>query len=264
MILDRHEIINDAVGIKKFTISYCPLTGTGICWNRIINGSETTFGVSGLLYNTNLVPFDRKTNSNWSQIRLECVNGELIGEPAETYMVLETTYGTWKTMYPLSLVETLNTGHNRNYGDYPYGDYRTNHSSLIFPISNEDNRLQRKDRVHGLLVNGIAKAYSLKKFSNKIEVFEDLFQGKDLLIVGSKKKDFIVSFELDKNPGNNLTFSAVQDELPIVVEDNNGNKYDVFGKIVEGPDIGSRLKTTKSFMGYWFAWATFYPGIELY
>ena len=79
-ILDWHEIINDVVGEQPLAITYCPLTGTGIGWNRVISGNTTTFGVSGLLFNTNLIPYDRSTDSNWSQMKLECVNGQLIGE----------------------------------------------------------------------------------------------------------------------------------------------------------------------------------------
>ena len=84
-ILDWHEIINDRVGGQAIAVTYCPLTGTGIGWGSILNGEETTFGVSGLLYNSNLIPYDRKSGSNWSQIRLECVNGPLIGVDAQLY-----------------------------------------------------------------------------------------------------------------------------------------------------------------------------------
>src|SRR3990172_4124896 len=73
-ILDWHEIINDDISGTKFTLTYCPLTGSGIAWNRVINGKETTFGVSGLLYNSNLIPYDRASNSNWSQMKMLSVN----------------------------------------------------------------------------------------------------------------------------------------------------------------------------------------------
>ena len=85
-------------------ITYCPLTGTGIGWNRVISGNTTTFGVSGLLFNTNLIPYDRSTDSNWSQMKLECVNGQLLGETIPTFHVVETTWKTWKTMYPNTMV----------------------------------------------------------------------------------------------------------------------------------------------------------------
>ena len=89
-----------AVNDKAVAITYCPLTGTAIGWKGEVNGQETTFGVSGLLYNTNLIPYDRATDSNWSQMLLESVNGELINTPIETFQVIETTWGTWKEVVP--------------------------------------------------------------------------------------------------------------------------------------------------------------------
>mgnify|MGYP002624136662 FL=1 len=74
-VLDWHEIVNDQINDKKVAITYCPLTGTGICWNREIDGMQTTFGVSGWLYRSNLIAFDRATDSYWSQMRMDCING---------------------------------------------------------------------------------------------------------------------------------------------------------------------------------------------
>lgn len=73
-----HEVVNDDVNDLKVAITYCPLTGTAIGWDRQLNKNViTTFGVSGFLFNTNLMPYNRRTNSLWSQQRLECVNGPL-------------------------------------------------------------------------------------------------------------------------------------------------------------------------------------------
>ncbi|HHH49598.1 MAG TPA: DUF3179 domain-containing protein, partial [Saprospiraceae bacterium] len=97
-ILDWHEIVNDSNGTQNTTITYCPLTGTGIAWNREFNGKVTTFGVSGLLYNSNLIPYDRATDSNWSQMLLKGVNGQMINTKVKTSSVFETTWATWKKM----------------------------------------------------------------------------------------------------------------------------------------------------------------------
>ena len=114
-ILDWHEIINDKIGANALALTYCPLTGSAVAWNRIINGTETTFGVSGLLYNTNLIPYDRLTQSNWSQMKLQCVNGELIGQTPQLFNIVETTWKTWKELYPNTLVVSTNTGFSRPY-----------------------------------------------------------------------------------------------------------------------------------------------------
>ncbi|MEM9985752.1 MAG: DUF3179 domain-containing protein [Bacteroidota bacterium] len=164
-ILDWHEIVNDLLDDEVYvSINYCPLTGTASAWNRVINNEVTTFGVSGKLYSTNLMPYDRETDSYWSQMRFDCVNGSLIGEEAETYMIVETTWTTWRTMFPDSKILTPQTGFNRDYTRYPYGDYLTNDDFLIFPLEYDDTRLGRKDRVHGVIINGRAKVYPLNLF----------------------------------------------------------------------------------------------------
>lgn len=112
-ILDWHEIINDQTPNHAPAVIYCPLTVTGIVWSREIDGNKTTFGVSGLLYNSNIIPYDRASDSNWSQLLLQSVNGELSGHKAETYNLIETTWNTWKEMYPSTRIVSDNTGHNR-------------------------------------------------------------------------------------------------------------------------------------------------------
>jgi len=162
-ILDWHEIINDNSGDESYSITYCPLTGTGIGWNRNFNNQVNLFGVSGLLYNTNLLPYDRNTDSYWSQIRMECVYGDLKGEKIKTYPVVEMNWRTWKTMFPDSKVVSRDTGHSRNYGNYPYGSYKTN-NSLIFPVDIVDQRLSKKEIVHGIVINDKAKVYRFSDF----------------------------------------------------------------------------------------------------
>ncbi|MEO0897516.1 MAG: DUF3179 domain-containing protein [Bacteroidota bacterium] len=165
-ILDWHEIVNDDVDDQVFTsITYCPLTGTASAWNREIGGKVTTFGVSGLLYNTNLMPYDRETDSYWSQMRFDCVNGSSIGQEIEVQMIVETSWNTWLNLYPNSIVLTPETGFNRNYQQYPYGDYRTNDNNIIFPLEYDDQRLPRKERVHAVILDGVAKAYPLPIFN---------------------------------------------------------------------------------------------------
>ena len=163
-ILDWHEIINDNIGDVSVAVTYCPLTGTGIGWDRRINGTETTFGVSGLLYNTNLIPYDRATDSNWSQILNESVNGSLQGEKADLIYLFETDFKTWKTMYPDSKVVSVFTGFSRTYGITPYGDYATNNDFFLFPVD-KDPRLPLKQRVLAIVDESNAKAYTFDSFS---------------------------------------------------------------------------------------------------
>lgn len=262
-ILDWHEIINDEIGAFQFSLTYCPLTGSGISWNRRINGTATTFGVSGLLYNTNLIPYDRATNSNWSQMKLQCVNGPLIGTQIEVFPIVETTWRTWKRMYPQTLVVSSNTGYSRPYGSYPYGDYRTS-NTLLFPISNRDNRLPLKERVHGVIAGGRAKVYRISQFADTVTTINDHVDGVPIVVVGSAAENFAASFERRLPDGTELSFAPVTNRLPIVMIDNEGTVWDVFGVGVSGPRAGTTLRPGRAFTAYWFAWATFFPGVEIY
>ncbi len=251
-ILDWHEIVNDNIGDVSLAVTYCPLTGTGIGWNRFINGKETTFGVSGLLYQTNLVPFDRATLSNWSQILNESVNGNLIGKKADLIALVETDWKTWRTMYPNTKIVGLNTGFNRTYGVYPYVTYRTDNDFFLFPTP-KDDRLPSKERVYAIISNDRAKAYRFSDF-NGANTIRDTFGGKSYLVVGNA--NFILAFEL--SPGQQaLNFEyAFNGTTEVVVSDNNGNAYNVFGELTTG--TGNGLKPASGFMAYWFSVPAFY------
>ncbi len=263
-ILDWHEIINDNVNGSDLAINYCPLTGTGMAWNRKLTDTNSTFGVSGLLYNSNLILYDRESNSNWSQMRLECVNGSLIGNKAIIQHVIETSWSTWKKMYPNTQVVSSSTGHNRNYTTYPYGDYNINNSKFIFPVSSTDSRLPNKERVHGIIIDGQAKVYRFSNFTDSISIINDVIKDQEVIITGSVSKNMITSFYRKLPDGSSLTFNTVQDSLPVILKDNEGNRWDVFGVAVSGPRSGEKLTHTNSLMGYWFAWAAFYPSVLLY
>lgn len=271
-ILDWHEIINDRIGDKSIALVHCPLTGTGMCWNREIGGEVTEFGVSGLLFRNNLIAYDRNSDSLWPQMQLRSAQGELKGQNIETFQVIETTWATWKTLYPESLVHTRNTGFNRNYGGYTYGqNYLVDHNFILFPITNRDDRLRNKVRVHGIIdsdtgdFNADVKVYEINKFGNGINIIEDHVGDNDYLIVGSSEFNFAAAFLLDPvNSSSALQFEAVQDQLPVVMQDNDGNLWDIFGYAVEGPREGEQLTSARSYNGYWFAWADFFPDLDIY
>ncbi len=260
-ILDWHEIINIRFSRSIFAITYCPLTGTGIGWPQKIDNIETEYGVSGLLYNNNLIAFDRATNSNWSQISLKAVNGPLIGTEMPTFQLVETNWSTWKAMYPETLIVSTDTGWDRPYGVYPYGDFRTNHNNLFFPLSIDDPRLERKERVHGVLMDGKAKVFRFGSFDVNNSLIMDTFQGQDIVVVGNRS-DFMVSFLATLPDGSKPNLFAIN-EGRVIIADDQGNKWDIFGFPVSGP-LQIRLESTQSFMGYWFAWGAFYPAPEIY
>ena len=258
-ILDQHEIANDLINDEHVAITYCPLTGTGIGWDREINGENTTFGVSGLLYNSNLIPYDRKTQSNWSQMKLESVNGDVKGQQIKTHQLIETTWETWKTMFPNSLVMNTNTSFSRNYGRYPYGDYKTS-SATLFPVSTSNDSYHQKARVLGVIVDNNVRVYPFPEIPDTTVVIQEEINGVKTVVVANSKTNFATVFESVKD-NVSLTFTAVQNNLPIVMKDNEGNFWDIFGKATSGPRLGQRLNTNAfdAYIGYWFAWVAFYP-----
>jgi len=259
-ILDKHEIVNDRIDNKPIALTYCPLTGTGIGWNRIINDQETTFGVSGLLYNSNLMPYDRLTNSTWSQQRLDCVNGSNIGQRAELYNFIETDWSTWLAAYPESQVLNTDTGFDRDYQVYPYNDYRTNHDNIIFPVLNIDNRLPAKERVLGVLVSGKLIAFPFQASSSSFELIQHEFNNKKLLVARNTSRNYIVAFI---NRNLNETYTVLPDiEFPFIIQDGSGTKFDILG--FSNDESNKQLTLADQFMGYWFSWGAFYPDLDLY
>ena len=262
-VLDYHEIVNDEIGSDQFAVTYCPLTGTAIGWDRVINGRATTFGVSGLLYNSNLIPYDRATDSNWSQMRLDCVNGELINTNIDTYPLIETDWLTWQKFFPDSKVITTNTGFSRNYGQYPYGGYKDS-ERLIFDVSPMDDRLSAKERVLGVIVNDVAKVYRFDTFSSDpVVIVEDEFEGQQYIVVGSKRDNYMVAYR-NTIDGQLLQFTPIQNNRHMLMEDNEGNQWNIFGEAISGPRQGQQLEAMVNYIGYWFSLGAFYPGAEIF
>jgi hypothetical protein len=144
-VLAQHEIANDTVGGKNIAVTYCPLTGTAMGFER----GGTTFGVSGDLLNSNLVMYDRATDTRYPQVLGAGVEGELRGGSLVPFGVTWTTWGRWRDEHPDSRVLSRDTGYVRNYDDDPYGGYNPktgyySSDSLSFPVTNRDERFHPK------------------------------------------------------------------------------------------------------------------------
>lgn len=164
-ILNWHEVVNDELDGVPFTLSFCPITGTSVLWERRLeNGELTTFGVSGVLYNGNVITFDRSTTSLWSQMKQSCVNGILIGESMKSRQIVETTWSSWKLILNNQNVMTTETGFSKDYSINPYEPYIADQNNLSYPVDYRDERLPLKERVFGVIINGKAKAYQFKDF----------------------------------------------------------------------------------------------------
>lgn len=183
-ILVWHEIANDVVAGDPILVTYCPLCGSGIAYERKIeiNGEKviTRFGTSGKLYNSNLVMYDETTDTYWQQIDGKAIVGELTGQELKEISIDTVSWRDWKIAHPDSEVLSQDTGIGRNYGRDPYGNYYED-SFLIFPVENEDNRIHPKTQIVGIEVNGKYKAY-IREGIDKEEKIQDNLSGVNIEI----------------------------------------------------------------------------------
>jgi len=143
-IMVWHEIVNDTVGGKDLSVTFCPLCGSAIVFDREVDGEIYDFGTSGKLFESNLVMYDRQTESFWSQARGEAIVGSLLGKKLDILPFSLLTMEDIRKNHKGAMVLSADTGHNRNYSFYPYSGY-SDDESLFFPVSVDDNRFEAKE-----------------------------------------------------------------------------------------------------------------------
>ena len=182
-ILNWHEIVNDSIDDTYFAITYCPLCGTGMAFNSDVNGQTLSFGVSGLLYNSDVLLYDRKSQSLWSQILGKAITGEYKGEELTLLPLSHTTWSDWKHRHPATLVLSRNTGYSRDYDREPYQGYASSRK-LHFPVANSaPARYHPKEWVLGLAVGETYKAYPFIELNKHDKnSFADLVNGKTYIV----------------------------------------------------------------------------------
>ena len=182
-ILNWHEIVNDAIGGRRFAITYCPLCGTAVAFDARVDGEATDFGVSGLLYNSDVLLYDRTTESLWSQILGKAIAGPRAGMKLQAIAVSHTTWRDWLQSHPSTLVLSDDTGYSRDYGRDPYAGYERSRA-LYFAVNHEaPDDYHPKEIVVGLGIDGVYKAYPFSELERHGEArFEDTVNGRRLLI----------------------------------------------------------------------------------
>jgi hypothetical protein len=187
------------------------------------------------------------------------VKGSLQGVTPKTYHLVETTWSAWKAAFPESRVLTGKTGSNWSYTSNPYGEnYPNDNNNILFPIEREDDRLERKTLAHGIFYKISLLVFPIEEFPDETTIINHHYAGEDFVVAGNAKHDLVVSFSRKTEDGTVLNFSQTSDDLPIIMVDNEGNKWDVFGEAVAGPRKGAKLNTIPSYNAYWFAWADFF------
>lgn len=203
-IMNYHELVNDQFGNRPVVVTYCPLCGSGVAFDALVKGVPLAFGVSGLLYNSDVLLYDRQSESLWSQLMMQAVSGPSAGTALEMLPTQNTSWGMWKKEHPATLLLTENTGFHRDYSRNPYPDYAVS-PEVYFPLSNRDNSFHPKEMVIGIEVKGQFKAYAFSELEKlKGNDLKDTLAGKELLI------------RYDSKSKSARIFSKAGEELPAV------------------------------------------------
>ncbi len=168
-ILVWHEIVNDTIEGEHVAVTYCPLCGTAMVFSRKIGGQIATFGVSGLLYRSDVLMYDRESESLWSQLAMKAVSGPNVGKQLRWLPSHHLTWKAWKKKHPTTEVLSTETGYSRNYGGQAYASYFAS-GNTMFPVPHERKELPNKEWVLGVILDGKAKAYPVSQLPSQKEV----------------------------------------------------------------------------------------------
>jgi len=183
-ILNWHEIVNDVVGGQPVVVTFCPLCNTGMVFDARVDGNIHTFGVSGLLFQSDVLLYDRETESLWSQIWSKAVSGPQQGTQLTVLPVKHTSWQAWREEHPDTQVLSRETGFRRDYLRNPYAGYEQSPTTL-FPISNQaPGPWHAKEWVLGVSFNGDHKAYPFEELAtNGVSRFEDTIGGQPFTVL---------------------------------------------------------------------------------
>ena len=226
-ILNWHEIVNDQIGSIPIAVTFCPLCGSGVVFDSRLAAGRAIFGVSGLLFNNDVLLYDRETESLFSQLSRQAISGPLRGDFLRVVPSEYARWRDWRARHPQSEVLSPRTGSARDYGRDPYAGYDKT-ARLFFPLTEAaqtaaaaaGDDLHPKESVLGVIVGGAAKAYP---FSQLRENGADSF--------------------VDSIGGARVTL--------------RWNADDESARVEAGEDIIA----TRAF---WFAWRAFHPATEVF
>ncbi len=273
-ILTWHEIANDSVGGVPVSVTFCPLCNSAVAFDRRVGGATLDFGVSGNLRNSDLVMWDRQTESWWQQLTGEGIVGAYAGYRLELVPAQLISWGDFKAAFPDADVLSRETGHSRDYGRNPYSGYdRVDQSPFLFN-GEPDGRLLPMERVAALTLDGQPLAFPFMALEQEGAVNYDanghsivvLFQPGTASALDQSRiaesRDVgstgVFESELD---GQMLTFRVGPDGF---ADDQTGSVWNVLGQAVSGPLAGKSLAPIVHGNHFWFAWAAFAPETEVY
>lgn len=263
-ILVWHEIVNDEIKGEKIAVTYCPLTGSAVGFRgRTRDGAMLTFGTSGKLVNSNLLMYDRQTDSQWPQILGMAIDGKNKGTVLEEIPLAWTHWSRWRRRHADTLVLSSDTGHFRSYGRDPYGSYDklgTYYDSRgpLFPVMAKDGRFNPKEVVVGVKANGQQMAIHKQGLRTR-KVANTNLGGLPLVAFYDPDLDIVRVFVRQLN-GKAANFSS---EKGRIVDELTGSSWTPEGRSVEGKISGTQLKQLTSYDVMWFAWYAFFPETQV-
>ncbi len=187
-IMNWHEVVNDTIGGEAVVITYCPLCGSGMAFEARVDGQPYVFGVSGLLYNSDVLLYDRKTRSLWSQLGMMAISGPMKGATLKSVPLFHGTWRVWRQRHPHSRVLSRETGFARDYDRDPYAGY-TQSDELYFSVAHRDRRFHPKTLTLGVVVDGRARAWPFSELAKTKSPLRDRIAGRHV----------IVTFDLDNS-----------------------------------------------------------------
>ncbi len=266
-ILDWHEVVNDTFA-GPLLVTFCPLCGSGVTGVRRVDGTETTFGVSGRLWKSDLVMYDELTDSLWSQILAQAIRGPRTGDRIELVPSTLTTWGAWREEHPGTRVLlpppiSGTVGEDNGVRDYdrnPYAGYSENSRIGIGNNDFEDDRLHPKTMVIGVENGDVARAYPFPAVESAGGVVNDTVGGLPV-VVAIDPGGSLVAYERTVE-GETLTFEGVDDRHLRA----GGSRWRVVsGLAIDGSFEGTQLRRANDVSPeFWFAWAQFHPETEVY
>lgn len=273
-ILIWHEIVNDFVGGEPVLITFCPLCNTAIAFERRVEGSVLEFGVSGFLRNSDLIMFDRDTETWWQQATGEGIVGHFTGTRLELLPSVIVSWQDFRETFPEGKVLSPNTGFARPYGENPYIGYDDIDSTPFLFSGKSDSRLQAMERVVTIEFEDETAAYPFSRLESTF-VVHDSVGGQAVVIffkpgtasaldkssIANSKDIGSAAVFVPSVAGRSLTF-RVKDK--VFVDDETGSTWDIFGKAIAGPLQGEALPPVVSGNHFWFAWAAFQPETRIW
>ncbi len=268
-ILWWHEIVNLDLPEGQFLVTYCPLTGSALAFDRSPAGG-IDFGVSGLLFRNNLIMFDRSSPVTlWPQMMGTGVCGPRTGTVLTRLTVTEMTWRAWLEHHPDTEVISSETEWDRDYTRYPYGDYEDLNSPPFFPQQFNRSR-QPKERVMGIegRDGGILALpfLELDRLGTRGVVNTEV-DGEPFLVVWDRQAQSAVTFSrVPENPagasGEPLTFRV---ETGRIFDNETGSEWTFTGRAVAGELTGSVLPGhPEAMIAFWFAWSAFHPTTDVW